>query len=114
MLFRSPFLARLGELTLEHGGDRINADFFYSTPNASADEFPSGLAERCAAAGVRLHRRITERDGTLTPQEIAACLQPGSSVWFCGPAGWGKALSQALMAGGLPATAFHQEAFDFR
>jgi len=110
----TPFLARLGELAREHGGNKINADFFYSTPNAAADEFPSALAERCAAVGVRLHRRLTERDGALTPQEIAVCLQPGSSVWFCGPAGWGKSLGKTLMAGGLPAAAFHQEAFDFR
>jgi predicted ferric reductase len=110
----TPFLARLGELAREHGGGKINADFFYSTPQMAPDEFPSALAERCAAAGVRLHRRMTERDGTLTAQEIAACLQPGSSVWFCGPAAWGKSLGKALIAGGLSPAAFHQEAFDFR
>lgn len=110
----TPFLARLGELAHEYGKAKINADFFYSTPEAAPGEFPSGLAERCAAAGVRLHRRISERDGPLSSREIAACLQPGSSVWFCGPAAWGKTLGKTLIAGGLPATAFHQEAFDFR
>ncbi len=110
----TPFLARLGELAHENGSAKINADLFYSTPDSAPDEFPLALAERCAAAGVRLHRRISERDGTLTSHEIAACLQPGSSVWFCGPAAWGKALGKTLIASGLPATAFHQEAFDFR
>jgi predicted ferric reductase len=110
----TPFLARLGELARENGDKTIRADFFYSTPNAEADEFASDLAERCRTAGVRLHRRLTDKDGALAPQEIAACLQAGSSVWFCGPAGWGKALGKTLTAGGLPAAAFHQEAFEFR
>ena len=65
-------------------------------------------------AGVRLHRRLTDNTGPLSQQEVAATLQPGSTVWFCGPAAWGKALGQALQRYGLSRQAFHQEAFEFR
>jgi len=110
----TPFLARLDELARDKGATTSKVDFFYSTPDAGATDFPSSLAERCAAAGVRLHRRLTDRDGPLAPPEIAALLRPGSSVWFCGPSAWGKSLGRALRERGLPSAAFHQEAFEFR
>lgn len=106
----TPFLARLDErLRL---GTTTATDLFYCTRKASG--FPENLAERCAAAGVRLHRRLTDRDGQLDPEEVRNCLTPGSTIWFCGPSAWGAALNRMLTAGGLPASAFHREIFEFR
>ena len=77
-------------------------------------KFPENLEARCAAARVQLHHHISQRDGLLSPERIGARLQPGSSVWFCGPANWGRSLREALVAHGLARRAFHQEAFEFR
>ena len=110
----TPFLARLGELAGADKNPAAKTDFFYCTPNQKTSDFPTQLEQLCEAAGVSLHRRLTDRDGPLSPKEVAACLEPSSSVWFCGPSAWGEALGKTLTANGLPATAFHQEAFAFR
>ena len=109
----TPFLARLEQLAAATVPAKSTADLFYCTPNA-AGNFPDRLEALCDAAGVRLHRRLTDNEGPLGPREIAATLQPGSTVWFCGPAAWGQALGQALHNSGLSRDAFHQEAFEFR
>jgi predicted ferric reductase len=110
----TPFLARLGQLAASSRKEHTRADLFYCTPTAASGNFPDQLEALCDAAGVRLHRRFTENDGPLMPGEVASSLQAGSTVWFCGPAAWGKALGEALHGGGLARTAFHQEAFEFR
>ena len=110
----TPFLARLGELADRADKNVTHADLFYSTPNARNGDFPERLEALCQAAGVRLHRHLSERDGPLSAQKIQAALQAKSTVWFCGPAAWGKSLGKTLMANGLPDSAFHQEAFEFR
>ena len=110
----TPFLARLNELANADGKKPANADLFYCTPDSTTGEFPAQLEALCQSAGVRLHRRLTERDGPLSSQEVTSTLQAGSSVWFCGPAAWGKSLGKALHNGGLSRAAFHQEAFEFR
>lgn len=107
----TPFLAKLEERA-GNPPPVADTDFFYCT--RSAIGFPDQLAERCHAAGVRLHHRQTDSDGPLDPAEVGACLQPGSSVWFCGPAAWGQALARSLTGQGLPAEAFHRELFEFR
>jgi len=83
-------------------------------PSMTAVGFPDRLADLCHAAGVRLHHRLTDQEGPLDPAAVTACLKPGSSVWFCGPAGWGNALAQMLTGNGLPREAFHREVFEFR
>lgn len=110
----TPFLARLGDLASTDKNPAIKTDLFYCTPDRKKSDYPTQLEQLCQAAGVNLHRRLTDRDGPLSAQEVAACLQPSSSVWFCGPSAWGEALGKTLTANGLPATAFHQEAFEFR
>jgi len=107
----TPFLAKLQERAGQAGGGS-EIDFFYCT--RSAVGFPDQLAELCHAAGVRLHHRQTDTEGPLKPEEISACLQPGSNVWFCGPAAWGESLGRTLQGNGLPAGAFHREIFEFR
>lgn len=107
----TPFLAKLGERAANPPA-HADTDFFYCTPRAS--DFPDRLDLLCQQAGVRLHRRLTDQDGLLDPAEIQACLKPGCSVWFCGPAQWGKSLANKLIGQGLPDSAFHREAFEFR
>lgn len=110
----TPFLARLEQLAAAPRPAKLTADLYYCTPNAAAGQFPDQLEALCKTAGVRLHRRLTDSQGPLTPQEVASSLQPNSSVWFCGPAAWGQALGEALRRSGLSGKAFHQEAFEFR
>jgi predicted ferric reductase len=110
----TPFLARLGELAKAEDRRSANADFFYCTPDTKNGDFPEHLEALCQSAGVRLHRRLTDRDGPLNPQEVVATLQPKSTVWFCGPAAWGEALARTLTGSGLPREAFHREIFEFR
>ncbi len=109
----TPFMARLRELAAR-GGTRAPVDFFYSTADARPG-FAADLPELCAAAGVRLHCRHTDRHGPLRPDEVASALTPGRTVWFCGPAAWGESLARSLMAAGLiEPEGFHRELFDFR
>jgi predicted ferric reductase len=107
----TPFLARLNERIAGQAGSG-DTDFFYCTAHPSA--YPENLESLCRQAGVRLHRRLTATQGPLPATAIEARLKPGTSVWFCGPAGWGEALARTLSASGLPAGAFHREAFEFR
>lgn len=107
----TPFLAELEQRT-QAASAAGEADFFYCTPERG--DYPDRLEALCRSAGVRLHRRLTAHEGLLPAADIQACLQPGSSVWFCGPAAWGKALARTLAEHGLPPAAFHREAFEFR
>lgn len=107
----TPFLARLNERAATPP-EQADTDLFYCTPQSA--DFPDHLEALCQSAGVRLHRRLTDQQGPLKAAEIEGCLKPGSSVWFCGPAAWGHSLAQKLTSLGLPKTAFHQEAFEFR
>ena len=108
----TPFVARLQALAAMPGEQRPTVDLFYAARSAQA--FPENLPALCAAAGVRLHRRATDCQKTFTPDDVAACLPAGGSVWFCGPAGWGDELARHLGAAGLPGRAFHRECFEFR
>lgn len=107
----TPFLAGL-QARAAGQGKEIDTDLYYCTPQAG--DFPEHLDELCRQAGVRLHRRLTDREGPLASAEIAARLKPESSVWFCGPAAWGKALAQDLKQAGVSGERFHREAFEFR
>lgn len=37
-----------------------------------------------------------------------------TSLWFCGPAGFGETLRKDFVAHGLPVGDFHQELFELR
>lgn len=106
----TPFLARLQDLA--GSGRQADVDLFYSTTSDSP--FPEQLDALCAQTGVRLHRRLSHRDGPFTGEEIAACRRAGTSVWFCGPRRWGESLARLFRTQGLARDAFHQEAFEFR
>lgn len=109
----TPFLARMQQL--EHEPSHGEVDLFYATDVEDAPTLER-LAALAATVGVRLHVRISPRDGFLDGPAIRAAV-PGwreAGVWFCGPAGFGQALRADLVANGLPADAFHQELFQIR
>lgn len=106
----TPFIARLQDLA--RLGLQADVDFFYSTTDDNG--FPRQLDTLCAQTGVRLHRRLSQRDGPFAGEDIAAAGQSGSTVWFCGPRGWGDALHSLFSRRGLPDARFHREAFEFR
>lgn len=109
----TPFIARLQQLAEQP--ETAPVTLFYST--AAADEsFISRLRELAGRAGVTLHVVVSGRDERLNAERICQ-LAPDwreSSIWFCGPAGFGRSLREGLSACGLPAGAFHQELFDMR
>jgi len=110
----TPFIARLESLLAE-GAKSVDVDFFVAAKNELEAAFPAQLQALCERAGVRLHRKIQSVDGEFSAAEILAKFkQQDSSVWFCGPAGWGRSLSGILLKRGISSQAFHQELFEFR
>lgn len=109
----TPFIARMEALAMS--GDHGDVDLIYSTA-APDGGFIAEVRSAAAASGVRLHLVETGRDGFVDLEKIAGWV-PGWSkadVWFCGPAGFGNALLQAMRKGGLPARRFHRELFEMR
>lgn len=109
----TPFIARMQALARHRDGRAI--DLFHTT--AAYDPQAIGrLTHDAAEAGVRLHVLWDERDGRLDLQRIADNVPDWrqADVWFCGPAGFGKAIKQGLAAMGLPEQHFHQELFQMR
>ncbi|VDS08610.1 Flavohemoprotein [Paracoccus haematequi] len=109
----TPFIARMKHLAAHPS--RQDIDLIHSTTDHE-DEAIARLAADAQAAGVRLHVLVDARDGLLTGERLRA-MAPGwrdASVWFCGPAGFGRALREDLRRHGLPAGRFHQEVFNLR
>lgn len=112
----TPFMARLEWLATRApvvGGQTV--DLIYAT--RAVDESLMGRLQHLAeAAGVRLHLLVESRDGRLSTEGLCQRV-PGwreASVWFCGPAGFGRMLRRSLCGQGLPAARFHQELFEMR
>ena len=109
----TPFIARMKALAQQ--GDGREIDLFHTT--AVYDPHAIGLIERDAReAGVHLHVLWDERDGRLDARRITEQVPEwrDADVWFCGPAGFGQALEQDLVALGLPAARLHRELFQMR
>ncbi len=110
----APFLARLESLAAA-GGTKAPVHFFYAVKTPVEATFPEGLDDLCRRAGVMLHRRIEASEGRFAPAEIGRFVSPGCSVWFCGPAVWGRVLQRVLGTHfALPHARFHREIFAFR
>lgn len=110
----APFLARMEALAAS-GGTRQPIVLFYSVRNEQDAIFPPDLSELCARAGVELRLRVESREGRFAVSEIGQGLSAAASVWFCGPAAWGRGLRRVLRQQyGLVEARFHQEAFEFR
>ena len=110
----TPFIARMQQLAASGAGG-VQIDLFH--PTAQRD--PAALARLEAdarAAGIRLHVLADARDGRLDGARIRRTV-PGwqdASLWFCGPAAFGRSLRADMCAHGLPGAAFHQELFQMR
>lgn len=66
---------------------------------------------------MRLHLVWPQRDGRLTGERIRAAVPQWreSSLWFCGPEGFGEALLRDFAAQGFDVRRrFHRELFAFR
>jgi predicted ferric reductase len=109
----TPFIARLQALAGQP--DRRSIDLFYCTSEPD-EAFISRLHELAEQAQVRLHVLVSSRDGRLSVERLCLLVPEWSSAsfWFCGPAGFGQALREGLLARGLDAADFHQELFDMR
>jgi len=91
-------------------------DLFHTTADYDEKAIDKLRAD-AEAAGIRLHVLVDARDGLLTGERIRATVPEwrDASIWFCGPAGFGKALRNDFAAQGLPvAERFHQELFAMR
>ena len=110
----TPFIARMKQLAREGGGPH-DIDLIHTTVVEDAVALDKMRAD-AQAAGIRLHVLVDARDGLLSGERLRQMV-PGwrdASVWFCGPAGFGRALRADLQAQGLRASAFHQELFEMR
>ncbi|MFP5517332.1 MAG: ferric reductase, partial [Alphaproteobacteria bacterium] len=90
--------------------------FFHTTHDYDGDAIAKLTAD-AAAAGVRLHVLVDDRDGRLTGERIRAAVPEwrNAGIWFCGPTGFGQALRQDFAAQGLAVERrFHQELFEMR
>jgi len=109
----TPFVARMKALAAQPDGRSI--DLIHPT-SAVDDRALDLLRADAQAAGVRLHILVSARDGRLNGERLRTLLPDwqDADVWFCGPAAFGDALRQDLMAHGLPAERFQQELFEMR
>ena len=110
----TPFIARM-EHRVQHGITR-RIHLFHST--ADVDETAlDHLRDLAARADVTLHLVIEARDGHLTGDQIRKAVPDWtySSIWFCGPTGFGDAIRADFAAEGFPVRKdFHHELFQMR
>lgn len=114
----TPFIAKMKDLAQTDGTQTAGAktiDLIHSTKEHSPEALALLKAD-AEAAGITLHVLVDDRDGFLTPDRLRQMIPAWktASVWFCGPAGFGQALRQDLLANGFSAEAFHQELFNMR
>lgn len=109
----TPFIARLKHRAINP--DTKIIDLFH--PTAEYEEAAiEHLKADAAAAGVRLHLLVDDKDGRLNGERIRAAVpQWGSaSLWFCGPTAFGQALREDFCSQGFASERFHQELFQMR
>lgn len=112
----TPFIARMKYLAASPGRPPQSIHFFHSTREYD-EEAIAKLTADAAAAGVRFHVFVDDRDGRLDGERIRAAVPEwrDASVWFCGPTGFGQALRYDFATQGMPVEQrFHQELFAMR
>lgn len=109
----TPFIARMQYLSTHSDGKQI---VLFHPTTTSDPEALSHLQTYADRAGVKLHIVIDGRDPLLTGQRIRELVPewPSSSIWFCGPAGFGQSLKKDFKAHGLAEEHFNQELFNMR
>jgi predicted ferric reductase len=113
----TPFISRLEKLAdnpVSRSSQPI--DFWYCTASEAEGAFPTDLDWLCSRGGVKLHRIVTAKSEKLSAENIRAVLGDFAevSVWFCGPAPFGRNLSGQLRSAGLSEKDFHHEEFQLR
>ena len=110
----TPFVARLKQLALSPDRQH-NIDLFHPSGEYSAEAMAKLRAD-AAAANVRLHLLVGNHNGRLNGERLRQEVADwqAASVWFCGPAAFGRALRDDLLAHGLKPQDFHQELFQMR
>lgn len=110
----TPFVARLKQLALTPDPQH-SIDLFHPTGEYSAAAMAKLRAD-AVVAGVRLHLLVGNQNGRLSGERLRHEVADwqAASVWFCGPAGFGRALRDDLLAHGLKPQDFHQELFQMR
>lgn len=109
----TPFLARMEQLAVA-GEDRQVVLFHPVTK--IADQARRQLEAAAAAAQVQLHIVDSTQDGVLSGEGIRSKVPnwAQASIWFCGPAQFGRQLRRDFVRRRLRARHFHQELFDMR
>lgn len=110
----TPFIARLKQLALTPDRQR-SIDLFHPTGEYSTAAMEKLRAD-AAAADVRLHLLVANQNGRFNGERLRQEVADwqAASVWFCGPAAFGRALRDDLVAHGLKPQDFHQELFQMR
>ncbi|RIK98222.1 MAG: ferric reductase [Burkholderiales bacterium] len=116
----TPFIGRMQQMASQKEARAWpvdqKVDLFHATADVDEDALDR-LAADARSADVRLHVLIDARDGLLTGERIRAAVPDWreASVWFCGPSGFGEAITQDLARHGFPVEKrFHQELFAMR
>src|SRR3546814_12210666 len=76
---------------------------FHTTIEPDQEVFER-LARDARLAQVRLHLMVDARDGLLTGERLRSAVPEwrNAGIWFCGPAGFGEALTRDLAGPGVP------------
>lgn len=109
----TPFISRMQELAAHPTGKVVDLFHVTSAPDVRMNE---ALWRLAAESHVRLHVWLTEESGRLTAAHIMRAVPEwkSASIWFCGPAEFGKQLQSDFRAAGMAPGEFHQELFHFR
>ncbi|WP_201285611.1 hypothetical protein [Chelativorans xinjiangense] len=92
----TPFIAGMKHLAQEQRAhpdqSRPLIDLFHTTADYDEKAFAKQKAD-AEAANIRMHILVDSRDGPLTSECIRTAVPEWheASIWFCGPAGFGKA-----------------------
>lgn len=112
----TPFIARMNQLA-KNGGEPDQVVYLFHTTSEVDEAALNRLEQDANASGVKLQVLVDARDGLLTGERIRQAVPEWrkSSIWFCGPSGFGEALRKDFAAHGLETSRhFHQELFEMR
>lgn len=120
----TPFLARLEALSQQTipgaekpstSDESSNVHCYLCVRHAKSD-LVTEVERLTHLAQIRLTVVASDRHESLTGARIRAENDDWlkREIWFCGPAGLGKAIKQDLLQNGLSSQHFHQELFDMR
>ena len=112
----TPFLAWL-EAMDSNTGPSPEADLHYCTRDSGRDPLLERLRLLCHRfPGINLQVHDSSKGEALSADLLTRSdrSDASSEVWFCGPAGLGRAIEKGLRASSFRLSRFHKEAFQFR